>query len=553
MTVFIFIGARSIMLHLCPAKDLDPIAAHQYNRSLKLSPFRGTIFDRRNIPLAISYRRPSIAANPRIFNPSPQLRRFLAQTLALDEDKLKKIAARDKYFSWVKRKASPDEWNTVKAKNIKGLYRILEPSRFYPQGTNAAHLIGFVGTDNTGLIGLESVFEKEISGVPQSVHRLRDAKGRWIFLNSEYAAPEKQGYHHFLTLDSVIQDITEKALAKWRERSQAKRAFALVSDPHTGRILAVANQPSFDPNDLRRLHIADTANFAFSGLIEPGSIIKPLVIAAALERSLVKPNESHNCEKTGAYQLSSGEVIHDDHPIAKATTAQVLAQSSNICTFKIAQLLGKKGLYRAYRQFGLAGESPLIAFPGALAGRIADPRSWTEIRYANIAFGQGFLASGLEIIQAYSAFANGGKLATPFVLDKIENDRGELIFQATPQSKTILPPSVVAQMKLLLQGVVEDGTATAAKSTLYSTAGKTGTAEKYDPKTKSYADNMRIANFIGFAPVGDPHLLVYIVLDEPQKKPYYGGKWAAPAFREIVDHSLKYLNVPSDMVRISSR
>lgn len=543
------ISTRALILHVFPAETLlTRIANNQYKSTINLSSFRGTVFDRRNTPLAISYKKPSIAVNPKVFAPTKKQANKLSKTLNISISKIQRIAKKSSFFSWLKRKASHKEWEQTKDMQIKGVYKITEPSRFYPQGSFAAHLLGFVGTDNTGLMGLEKVFENKIAGMSESAYRLKDARGQLIFLNSEAAHPEQMGFNHFLTIDHVIQEITEKTLYKWTKLSKSKKAFAIVLDPHTGRILAVANQPSFNPNQLHSLKIENTKNLAFTSLFEPGSVTKPMVMAKALELKTISLNEVHNCESSGRFKIAPKQWIHDDHPEGFLSSSQVIAKSSNICIFKIARKMGKERLWRSLKDFGFGETNSQLKFPGINPGRISIYKKWTEIRFANISFGQGFLVSGLEMVQAFSGFANGGNLVSPFVLDRIENDKGQIIYHTAPKTRRVLSPKTAKDMKEILSKVVTQGTAKRAISKIYSSAGKTGTAEKFDTKTKKYSANKRIANFIGFAPVIDPHILVYIVFDEPQVKPYYGGKWAAPAFKEIIEQTLKYLNVASKKV-----
>ena len=321
-----------------------------------------------------------------------------------------------------------------------------------------------------------------------------------------------------------------------------------MADPHTGRILALANYPSFNPNAYSKLDLNRTRNSATKLLFEPGSITKPLVISYALEEGETTRSEIHNCEKDGRYEISKGLYIHDEHPQEFMTTAEILIHSSNICTAKVAQRLGPQQTFLALKKFGLSRKNPFV--PGTAAGRLSEWKTWQPIQLANIAFGQGFLVNGLDIVQAYSVFANGGYLVTPYLLERVESSTGKTVKSSeSGERKPILSPSTAAAMKGFLARVVREGTGSRAISALYTTGGKTGTAEKYDLKLKKYSDNLRVASFAGFAPVLDPHLVIFVAIDEPKQKPYYGGRWAAPAFREIADRSLKYLNVAPDMTR----
>ncbi|MBI2603849.1 MAG: penicillin-binding protein 2 [Deltaproteobacteria bacterium] len=535
-------------LHLFPASELlDTIAKQHYERNIELSPYRGTIYDHRYVPLAISIKSPSLAVNPRVFNPTNDEIKKLSKLLKISPGKIKELRHKKNYFAWLKRKVGFESSEKVSSMNIKGLHKLTEPARFYPQGTYGAHLIGFVGTDDTGLFGLERAHEKKLSGASINSLRLKDAKGQPIFLSADSALPQQSGLNIVLTLDSVVQEIAEKALAKWTRLARAKHGFAIVSDPHTGRILALANQPEFDPNKPVGLDVQKTINFAVTGLFEPGSVVKPIVIATAIEKKLVGENDVHTCEKNGRLKIDSNNFIHDDHPKEFLTTTEIIVNSSNICAYKIAKRLGKKALWETYRSFGFDSGNTILDLPGATAGRISRPESWGELRFANIAFGQGLLVTGLEMVQAFAVFANGGNLIKPYLIERIESDDGNILFSYNTLQKTkVLSPKTVNFMRKALVRVVTEGTGTLAQSDWYTTAGKTGTAEKVDSSTRRYSAEKRIPNFVGFAPVSDPHILVYIALDEPREKPYYGGKWAAPAFSEIVTKTLKYLNVAPD-------
>jgi cell division protein FtsI (penicillin-binding protein 3) len=547
---FVLLISRGLWLHLFSASELlSSIARQQYQSSIKLSPYRGTIYDRRYVPLAISIKTPSLAINPRLFNPSVAEERQLSKILDMKIEKIQHTENKKNYFAWLKRKISADAFESIKTLDIAGLYTIMEPARYYPQGTNGAHLIGLVGTDNSGLLGLERSYDKKLKGASGESIRLRDAKGHQIFLNADSALPQTSGYNLVLTIDSVIQEIAEQAIKKWVQESKAKSGFAIVADPHTGRILAIANQPTFDPNEPKNMIMENTNNAAITALFEPGSIMKSFVIGTAIEQGLTTENEIHNCEK-GKLQVDEGNFIHDDHPKDLLTTAEVLIHSSNICTFKIAKRLGKKGLWNTLHEFGFGSSEALIEFPGATGGQLAAPDKWEPIRFANIAFGQGLLVTGLEVIGAYSVFANGGNLVKPHVVERIENEEGHILYTSELLSKKkILSPKTVKTLRHILERVVNEGGGL-AKSPLYTTGGKTGTAEKVDPLTHRYGPTMRIAGFVGFSPVNDPHIVVYIVIDEPLQKPYYGGRWAAPAFSEITTKTLKYLNVAPDKTSV---
>ncbi len=546
--LFFALFLRLGYIHLFPpsAKLLQSIALNQYQTNIEIAPYRGVIYDHRKTPLAISIKAPSIAVNPKIFAPSKDEVAKLAKILAMPKDKIQKLSHKGKYFSWLKRKVASKDAEKVAELKITGLHFLSEPSRFYPSADLVSPLIGYVGLDNQGLIGLEHKYDALLKGTSFAAMGLKDARGNGLYLKPARATPQKAGNNIILTLDLAIQEIAQEALERGLADANAKKGFAIVLDPHTGRILALANYPSFNPNAQAKFNMAQTQNMAASFLFEPGSVFKPFVVATALQRKVIKATDVLNCEKSGRLLISPKVYIHDDHPKDMLSISEVLAESSNICTYKIATKLGKEAMHQGLLAFGFTGDNQDL--PAQAAGKIAPFSNWSPIRFANIAFGQGLLVSGLEIAKAYAVLANGGYLVNPYLIERIETPKGEVLYnkQQDPALR-ILDAEVTEHVRQFLADVVTKGTGKTAKTASYSTAGKTGTAEKVDPATKAYSPTKRIANFAGFAPVSDPHLVVYVVVDEPQKKPYYGSLRAAPIFSEIVERTLRYLNVASDL------
>ena len=472
----------------------------------------------------------------------------LEELLGVSKSFLTEVSEKKSYFSWLKRRLSETSAQKIAALNIPGLYFINESARVYPYQSLAANLIGGVGSDSQGLFGLEHHYNSILKGVPAIVAPAKDAKGRMILLSSDLASPNLPGHSIQLTIDLAIQQIADEALAKGVENAKAHSGFAIVSDPHTGRILAVSNYPTFEPNQLARVNVEKTKNYAFTNSFEPGSTIKPLVIAAAIDQNKTQATELFDCEN-GIFR-AGGVVFRDDHPAKMLTTAETVIRSSNICTYKIAERLGKKGLYDTLGSFGIGGKLHLPQhFTNITNGRISLFENWKPIRFANIAFGQGLTTNGLEMVMAYGALVNGGTLMTPQIVDKILNPSGEIMYAAAPEAaRTVLSSKTSRDMREMLARVVTDphGTGKPAANSLYTSGGKTGTAEKVDPLTKAYSSDKRTASFIGFAPVKDPYLVVYVVVDEPAVKPAYGSLRAGPIFSEIVERSMRYLNVTPD-------
>lgn len=554
LCIFVILVLRAITIQILPpsADTLSKLAKNQYQKKIDLSPFRGPIFDRRGEPLAMSTRRPSFFINPRVFSPNKKEQKKLAKILDISPKKLSYAMNRSGYFAWLKRKVSKDQADAIKSMDLKGLNYVMEPARYYPTGVAASQLIGYVGIDNNGLIGLERQLESKIYGEPSHVVRSKDAKGRVIFTSSTSASPEKTGKRVILTIDRVIQEITEKALDKGLKEANASAGFAIVSDPHTGHLLAVANGPRFNPNVVAISGIKNARNRAFLDLFEPGSVVKPLIAAkaiAAKKTSLARVYDTDD----GIYREDNWR-IRDSHPEKQMSTEDILIHSSNIGIYKIAQALGPEKTYQVYEDFGIGSRANSVGFPNQSYGRVQSWETWRSIRFANISFGQGMLVSGLEIAQAFGAIANGGLLMKPLLIDRIEDPDGRLEQSYQPQVlKRVIPAEVAKRIRDTLEKAVTEGSGANAKLNLYSSAGKTGTSEKVDPETKSYAADLRIASFVGFAPVDDPHLVIYVVIDEPKNKPYYGGRWAAPVFKDIAEQTLQYLNVAPDSNLASSQ
>jgi len=546
---FVALIARGVKLSLFPAKQqsLNHIASAQYQKKITLAPYRGSIYDRRGEPLAISIRKPSLVVNPSKFKPTKSQTKLLARYLGIPQSRITRIAKKDNQFAWLKRQTTLARAQKALSIEIDGLSLVQEPGRYYPAGNAAAHLLGFVGIDNDGLIGLERQFDKDLRGQPITITPTKDAKRRTIFKEAIGAAPEKTGHSLHLTLDRVVQEIAEEALAKWSLKTRANKAYAIVADPHTGRILAMANYPPFDLNDTRSLKMKKAKNHALLDVFEPGSTTKPLVVAAAIETKKTWPQEMHDCEN-GKMRLNR-RTIHDTHPAKMLSTEQTVVQSSNICAYKIAKKMGPELFSKMMHKFGLGSQEVALDIPGEGRGWMQNWQTWKDIRFANISFGQGFMTSALELVQAMSAIANGGILMKPMLVEKITTSDG-IVVSSTPteQIRRVISPETAKKVRYILHLVTEDeeGTGKSARTEHYSTAGKTGTAQKVDPGIKGYAKGKYLVSFLGFAPVKDPHLTIYVGVDEPKEKPFYGSAWAAPIFAEIAEKSLHYLNVAPD-------
>lgn len=552
MVVFAVLAGRSIWLQIFPPspKNLTNIATKQYQNEIALSPYRGTIFDRRGDPLAISIRKPSLFVNPRVFAPTRGEKKKLSHILKISRTNIEKIAKRKNYFAWLKRKVDQKTLTKVEALGIDGLYHTAEPARFYPGSKAASNLIGYVNIDDVGMAGLEQQYNSVLQGASSKLSSRKDARGHLIFHEIDEARPEEPGRNIKLTIDRAIQDIAMAALVEGVKNADAKAGMAVVADPHTGRILAIANAPTFNPNS-RNIFVKNTRNRVLQDGFEPGSVMKSFVIAEALEKNIVTPDSKLDCEN-GSYQ-AGGVTFRDSHkPETRFLSVRdTFISSSNVCTYKIAEKLSARGLFDVYTRLGFGTRQTDIDYPAQAFGYLSPWQKWKPIRFANLAFGQGLLTTSLEVVQALGAIANGGQLMQPLLIDSVESTTGRWKHFPSKRLATVYSAKTTELMRDMMFDLVEEG-AIKAKMTQFSAGGKTGTSQKIDPKTKSYSRKKYWAIFGGITPIHDPHLVILVVIDEPNKTLHYGSLWAAPVFKEIAEKSLSYLNVPPDKLLAKS-
>lgn len=548
--LFALLALRALVVQLFSPSEstLKRMAFRQYTTEIPLGNYRGAIFDRRGTPLALSVKNPSLAVNPRLFSPSAQDLKRLTRLLALPASRIKKLSQKPSYFAWIVRHTTHDIAAQVMALELPGVYVIQEPSRYYPTRAVSAHLIGKVSVDNRGLLGMERLFDDVLSGEAGELVAVRDGRGQLILQDVREALPEKSGKNVHITVDHVIQEIVHEALAEGVEAAGARGGFALVSDPYSGAILALSSVPFYDPHARSSFKIAHSRNKATADIFEPGSVMKPFVVAEALRLGLTTLDEVHDIPPSGVYRFPGGRV-RDDHPRENLTTADLLIHSSNIATVYLAEKLGAQRLWSLLRRLGLGQAMEVRGLGGVVAGRLSHFQSWRPIRFANISFGQGLSVNGLDLLRAYNMLASGGKFTPLHLVTKITHpEEGLLEYRVMEQSETLFPPQVIKDIAATLHRVTLEGTGQLAASSLYTVAGKSGTSEKYDAQLGGYAPDKRLASFAGFAPYLDPKITVVVVVDEPSEKPYYGGRWAAPIFREIIHRSLSYLGVAPDVL-----
>jgi len=531
------ISGRLFSLQVRQHPKLVEAANRQYRRLVPFVSRRGTIYDRAGRELAVSLRVSSIFAQPREVQDPARAASALSSALGLPAKKVLVRLRAEKPFVWIKRSVSPEEAEAVAQLGLKGIASVPEGKRFYPKQEQGAHLLGFVGTDDRGLEGLELQYDAYLAGKQKWVVREQDALGRPIFREE---AGELQGSELYLTIDEVIQYVTERELEAAVARSGALSGSAIVMDPLTGEILALANSPSFNPNAYAEASAFARRNRAVADFYEPGSAFKVIVGAGALEEGLVGPEDRFNGEG-GAIEVG-GITIRDHERFGTITFSEVLTHSSNVGAIKVGMRLGKSLYYDYISGFGF-GNLTGIDLPGETPGMIRRPKDWSALSLASLSIGQELSVSPLQMLVAVSAVANGGTLVRPYVVRSVRAADGKVVREIPPvQLRRVISEGTARTLTTILKGVVTEGTGKAAAVEGFEVAGKTGTSQKLDQATGRYSGHKVVASFVGFVPAEQPRLAIVVVIDEPRIL-RWGGSIAAPTFREIARESLQHLRI----------
>jgi cell division protein FtsI/penicillin-binding protein 2 len=537
LVVFAGLFARAAWIQTVRASSLAARAQQQTKATVVLPAGRGTIFDRLGTPLALGEQATTVVADPmQIVNPR-RAARIAAKVLGIDANTLyPQLADRSRGFVYVERKAPPAKATALAAKKLTGFTFYPEERRVYPQQTVAAPLLGYAGVDNTGLGGLELELDSKLRGTPGQETVVRDALGSVIDTTNE--RPARNGEDVFLTLDDRIQAQAEQVLRDTVRRWHAKDATALVLDPKSGAVLAMAMEPGYDANRFpQALAQGLQANHAVTDVFEPGSVFKVVTIAGALSEGLVTPETAF----TLPYSIRVADrVVHDAElrPTERMTVTQILQRSSNVGAVTIARtLLGEKRLKKWIARFGF-GRKTGIDFPGESAGLL--PSYWSGSTIGNVPIGQGISVTAIQLASVYAAIANGGMWIQPHLVDHVQGKP-----PPARHRRRIVSPRVDHELLSMLKGVVSDqGTAAAAAIPGYTVAGKTGTAQK--PGPHGYMPGKYVATFVGIVPARNPRLVVLVSVDEPHDA-IFGGVVAAPAFAQIATFDLQYLEVPPNL------
>lgn len=542
IALFAVIGAKAVHLQVYRSPWLAQKASRQYETSLKSVGKRGAVYDRNLREMAVTIDVTSIAARPASIEQPKRTARALARILKADRRKiLKKLKAKSP-FVWIKRQANPKQSAAVRELALAGIEFVPERNRFYPNKTLASQALGFTGLDGYGLEGIEFSYDRYLRGTDSSQMVYRDALGK-VFNERQAAAGLNYGNNIILTIDRAIQYIAESALEETVKEFSARSGMAIVMEPSTGAILAMAHVPLFNPNAYTEFNKALWRNRAITDPFEPGSTMKIFSAAAAIETGNIKAHDIFFCEN-GAYKIGRN-VVHDIKKHGWLSLQQIIKYSSNIGAVKVSEKLGRKRLYTMYHKFGF-GSRTGIDSPGETAGSLAPYKRWTTVDTGAISFGYGVSVSALQLVTAASAIANDGLLMKPFFVQAITNQNHEPLKQFQPQTvRRVVSARTARTVRTIMKTVItEGGTGVNAALEGYTVCGKTGTARKLD-ESGSYSKSNYIASFVGFTPADKPKLAIAIIIDEPQGK-YYGGTVAAPVFRRIARETLNYLNIPPE-------
>lgn len=514
-------------------------AQHQQQRIFEISPKRGAIYDRKGRELAISLPMDSVFADPIEITDAQMVARLLSRVLNIPADELETKIREAHTPVRLAKKLSPETVQRIDDMNLKGVFFQKENRRAYPKRELAAHLLGYVDVDEKGLGGIEYSLDKEIRGRPGKIMVMADGRRHWYDRTEAAADP---GASVTLTIDETIQYIAEKELAQAIAETHAIHGTVVVQNPNNGELLAVANWPTFDPNNAGSYSDDSRMDRAVSAAYEPGSTFKVITLTGAIERGVTNPNELIDCQMGKIVVF--GRLIHDHKPFGVLTVTQVLANSSDVGAIKIALKLGAPRFYDTIRQFGI-GQLTGIELPGENRGLLRPLENWTASSIGSLAMGQEVGVTPIQIISAISAIANGGTLYKPRVVRELSGGDG-LVELPGSQASQVADAKTAATMREMMEDVMLEGTGKHSQLDGYTSAGKSGTAQKIDPATGKYSKTQYVASFVAFAPVNDPAVTILVVLDSPVGQ-HMGAEVGAPVYKRIADQVLAYLDVPHDV------
>ncbi|MFH0888289.1 MAG: penicillin-binding protein 2 [Planctomycetota bacterium] len=544
--IFVVVVIRLFYLQIYQHKKFDSLQFSQAYLKVDCQPENGMILDRNGEILALSRLVDSIYVVPQEIDNHPVEIQKLATTLGIDNRtfsaKIRQANEQKKFFLWVKRRIDDETSKKIKDLNIKGVGLKKEYKRFYPKETSACHLIGYRGLDEQALEGIELWADNYLKGEVGYQYLHRDAR-RQLFISELPEKPAQPGKNVYLTIDILIQHLAEKSLKELYKKWKPANAQVLVLRPCTGEILAMAQEPSFDPSNYQNYPAETRRNRIVTEAYEPGSTFKSFVVTSALEKNIFARQSRFFCEN-GSYKIGR-RTIHDHKPYGWLTLNDVVAQSSNIGMTKIGMATGKNNMYEIIKRFGFCRPSGLD-ISGEHPGLMTPLSKWSDYTVTSVSIGYEISVNSLQLARAYATFANGGYLLDPQIIKEVSDRNNNIVYKnnSTASSKQIISPQLNNQMRAILKTVVTSGTASAvAKLSSYSFAGKTGTARKINSDGK-YSTQKYKSLFVAFAPVEKPEILVLVIVDEP-KGAYYASTVAAPTAAKIINDTLKYLRVSS--------
>jgi len=531
VAAFALLAGRSLYLQALKTDFLQEKGEARYSRVLEVPATRGRILDRNGEALAVSTPVKSIWAIPADVDLSARERYKLARLLGIEIAELDRKLSEARDFVYLRRQIAPETAEAIEALGFKGIYQQREFRRYYPGGEVMAHVVGFTGVDDAGQEGIELAHQETLAGRPGSRRVIKDRLGR-VVEDVESIRAAQTGADLTLAIDSKIQSVAYGALKAAVEHHRAKAGALVAVDVRSGEILALANVPSYNPNNRARVTGAQIRNRAITDMFEPGSTLKPFTIAVALETGKVSPSTA---VATAPGRLTiANYTIHDAHPAAVLTASQIIQKSSNVGAAKIALALPREAMWDLFRRVGF-GAAPNLAFPGAAAGKLRHYRTWQPIEQATMAYGHGISVSLLQLARAYTVFARDGELV-PLTLVKTGT--------VASGEKILSTETARAVRGMLEQAVQNAGTGPRARIMGWRVAGKTGTAHKQE--NGGYAADKYISSFVGFAPASAPRVVIAVMIDEPTDGQYYGGSVAAPVFAQVMQGALRLLGVPHD-------
>ncbi len=539
-----FVCGRLVQLQIFRYGDLQQHAIRQQQRTIEVAPKRGIIYDRQGHELAMSILVDSVFAVPSEIPDQATAAALLGRILKLDPGELRARLQASHTFTWVARKVDADTAERIRSLNLRGIYFQKEPKRFYPKRELAAQILGYVGMDDEGLSGIERAYDERLQGRPGRMLISVDARKRWFGRVEREPEP---GENVVLTVDEGIQYIAEKELEAAMKETHAAAGTVIVQNPHTGEVLALANRPTFNPNWSRGMKPEQLKNRAVSDIYEPGSTFKIVTLSAALDQKLTTPDEMVDCQMGSI--VVGGRRIRDHKPFGVLKVSDVLARSSDVGAIKVGLRLGEERLDRYIRAYGFGSQTG-IELPGETRGLTKPVSRWSKVSIGAISMGQEIGVSPLQLVSMVSTIANDGVWTAPRIVAATTEPRStpQTVVFHPAQQRRVVSPLTAAEMRHLLEGVVENPHGTGKKAVLegYTSAGKTGTAQKVDPATGTYSRTKYIASFAGFAPVNNPVVTVVVILDSPVGL-HQGGQVSAPVFQRVAQQVLAYLHAPHDL------